>query len=157
MSWHVHKFGGSSVGGINRLPTVLSLIEGARRDGPTAVVVSAPGDATDWLFAAASRAEQGDERGASAELARVAALAQTLGRGVLTGEALVLFTRATEALLGPVRRLLEGIGLVRECTPRVLDEVVSAGERLSVELVSRALVARGLEAVGVDARESAAD
>ena len=153
MTWHIYKFGGSSVGGLDRLPTVLCLIEQAQREGPTAVVVSAPGDATDWLFASASRAEQGDSRGATAELARVEALSHRLGRAVLAGDALEGFTRATEAVLGPVRRLLEGIGLVRECTPRVLDEVVSAGERLSVELVWRALQARGLAAIAVDARD----
>ena len=141
------------MGGPERLPTVLSLVDEARRDGPTAVVVSAPLDTTDWLFAAAAKAERGDPKGVEVELDRVATLAQAIARRVLGPDALDDFERALEGLLGPVRRLLEGIGLVRECTPRVLDEVVSVGERLSVELLTRALVARGVDAVAVDARE----
>lgn len=152
MSWHVHKFGGSSVGGLERLPAALGLVERAHREGPVVVVVSAPLDTTDWLLAAARRAEQGESVGAEEELARVVSLARSLGRAVLPAEGWAGFERALEELVGPVRRLLEGIGLVKECTPRVLDEVMSVGERISAELCSRALVARGLDALPVDAR-----
>jgi aspartokinase/homoserine dehydrogenase 1 len=151
MSWRVHKFGGSSLS--RRLPAVLGLIAEARPGGPLAVVVSAPGDATDWLFAAARRAEAGDAAGAEAELHRVQALASELAGQVLGGPAREALETEAARLLHPVRRLLEGTLLVRECTPRVLDEVVSVGERLSAALVAAALQARGLPALAVDARE----
>lgn len=153
MRWHIHKFGGTSVGGVERLRSVLGLIEEAQRKGPLVVVVSAPLDTTDWLFAGAAFAERGEAARAEAELAKVDQLARAISRSVLGAEAQGAFELALEELLRPVRRLFEGIGLVRECTPRVLDEVVSTGERISVELVSRALRARGVAAVGVDARE----
>jgi bifunctional aspartokinase / homoserine dehydrogenase 1 len=150
-SWRVHKFGGSSLG--RRLSQVLALIVDARGRGPLVVVVSALGDTTDWLFAAARRAEAGDAQGAEEELQRAQALALEVARPVLSEPALAALEVEVRRLLHPVRRLLEGIGLVRECTPRVLDEVVSVGERLSATLVASALGVRGERALAVDARE----
>ncbi|MCU0697944.1 MAG: bifunctional aspartate kinase/homoserine dehydrogenase I [Myxococcaceae bacterium] len=153
-SWQVYKFGGSSLGTPGRLPQVLDLVTKGRADqGRLALVVSALGDTTDWLLSAARRAAAGDATGADADLTRVHFLAVSTARQVLTGSALAAFEDDASRVLTPVRRLVEGIGLVREVTPRSLDEVASVGERISVALVSRALQARGLEATPVDARE----
>ena len=51
-----------------------------------------------------------------------------------------------------VRDLLHGVSLVRECTPRTLDSIVSYGERMSALILAAALRARGRDAVAVDAR-----
>lgn len=154
MPWQVYKFGGSSLATPGRLAQVLDLVAQGTTAGPRlALVVSALGDTTDWLIAASKRAAEGDTAGADAELTRVHFLAVSTARQVLVGGALSAFEDDTARLLAPVRRLIEGIGLVREQTPRALDEVLSVGERLSVALVARALVARGLEAHAVDARD----
>lgn len=154
MAWQVYKFGGSSLGTPGRLPQVLELISrGAAEPRRLALVVSALGDTTDWLIAAAKRAATGDAVGAEAELTRVHFLAVSTAAQVLTGAARAGFEEEAARILTPVRRLVEGIGLVREVTPRSLDEVLSVGERISAALVARALGARGLEAVAVDARD----
>lgn len=154
MPWQVYKFGGSSLGTPGRLAHVLDLVAQGTKSGPRlALVVSALGETTDWLIAASKRAAEGDTIGADAELTRVHFLAVSTARQVLSGAALTAFEDDTARLLAPVRRLIEGIGLVREQTPRALDEVLSVGERLSVALVARALAARGTEAVAVDARD----
>jgi aspartokinase/homoserine dehydrogenase 1 len=153
-SWQVYKFGGSSLGTPGRLPQVLELVaKGAAEPTRLALVASALGDTTDWLISAARRAASGDTTGADADLTRVHFLAVSTARQVLSGTALSAFEDDAARVLTPVRRLVEGIGLVREVTPRSLDEVMSVGERISVALVSRALLERGLEATPVDARE----
>ncbi len=149
MSWQVYKFGGSSLGGEGRLPQVCALIEQAPG---VAVVVSALGESTDWLIAAAQLAAKGEAELARLKLDRVQALALTTARTVLRGEALQTFEHEAEALLAPIRRLVEGLGLVRELTPRSLDEVMAVGERLSSVLVASALRSRGRPALAVDAR-----
>ncbi|MGA9523775.1 MAG: bifunctional aspartate kinase/homoserine dehydrogenase I [Myxococcaceae bacterium] len=149
--WQVYKFGGSSLGKPGRLPRVLSLIEAASR--PLAVVVSALGDTTDWLILAGRAAEQGAAAAAEAELARVRDCARDTAAQVLSGQAFDAFAGRLDELLAPIERLLVGVGLTRECTPATLDEVMSVGERISSELVARALCARGLKAVPVDARD----
>ncbi|XXF77029.1 bifunctional aspartate kinase/homoserine dehydrogenase I [Myxococcaceae bacterium GXIMD 01537] len=148
--WQLYKFGGSSIGAPGRLPRVLSLVTDAQR--PLAVVVSAPGDTTDWLIAAARAAEAGDAVAARAQIARVLQLARTIAGTVLSGPVLSEFEATAEQLLASTEKLLVGVGLLRECTPATLDEVVSVGERISSELVSRALGARGVPSFAVDAR-----
>ncbi|MBW3534730.1 MAG: bifunctional aspartate kinase/homoserine dehydrogenase I, partial [Gemmatimonadetes bacterium] len=47
-------------------------------------------------------------------------------------------------------RLLKGVALLGECTPRTLDGVLATGEALSASLLAAALRQRGLPAVAVD-------
>lgn len=133
MSWRIWKFGGTSLGTAGRLRQVLTLI---REDdgGPLVVVVSALGHSTDWLIDAARRAEAGDLAGAFDDVAKVEGLARRQA-----AEAGVDLDDALRAILDPLRELLRGVGLVRECTARTLDEVMSAGERISAVLLGRAL------------------
>jgi bifunctional aspartokinase / homoserine dehydrogenase 1 len=149
--WQVYKFGGSSVGTPGRLPRLLDLVAAAPR--PLAVVVSAPGDTTDWLILSARSAADGEIAQARAELGRVRELAATIARPVLTPHGLRAFKAEVDEILTPVERTLSGIELTRECSPRSLDNVISAGERISVALLARALDERGLPARAVDARD----
>lgn len=150
-SWQIYKFGGTSVGTPGRLPRVLDLIAAAPK--PVAVVVSAPGDTTDWLILAARSAADGEIAQARGELARVRELAATIARPVLTSHGLRAFKADLDEVLLPVERTLSGIELTRECSPRSLDAVISAGERISVALVARALSERDCPAKAVDARD----
>lgn len=150
-AWQIYKFGGTSVGTPGRLPRVLDLISSAPK--PLAVVVSAPGDTTDWLILSARSAAEGEITQARAELARVRELANTIARPLLTPHGLRAFKADVDEILTPVERTLSGIELTRECSPRSLDAVISAGERISVALVARALTERGTPAKAVDARE----
>ena len=153
MSWQVFKFGGSSLSRPQRFADVCALIESAR-EPRVAVIVSALGDTTDWLIAATKLAASGEAALATTELDRVQALADTTARSVLEGDDLAAVDRELAHLLTPIRRLVEGIGIVREVTPRSLDEVMSLGERISSALVAAALQARGVvAAVAVDARD----
>ncbi len=149
--WQVYKFGGSSLGTSGRLPRVLELIAAAPR--PLAVVVSALGDTTDWLLLAARSAAEGEIAQARAELARVRELALGRARPVLTTHGLRAFRTDLDAVLLPVERVLSGIELTRECSPRSLDAILHAGERISVALVSRALRERDVPGLAVDARD----
>ena len=154
MTWQVYKFGGSSLGAAGRLRQVSALISQAA-SGPDrlAVVVSALGDTTDWHIAAAWQASAGDSEGASRELTRVEALAVGSARQALEGAPLAAFEATCEEVLTPARRLIEGLGLVREVTPRSLDALLSVGERLSSELLAQVLEAAGVPALAVDARD----
>jgi len=149
--WQVYKFGGSSVGTPGRLPNVLDLIAAAPK--PLAVVVSAPGDTTDWLILCARSAEAGNISQARRELAQAKELATTIARTVLNSQGQKGFKHDLDEILTPVERLLSGIELTRECSPRTLDSIISVGERISVTLVARALVERDVPAVAVDARD----
>ncbi|HET7536029.1 MAG TPA: bifunctional aspartate kinase/homoserine dehydrogenase I [Candidatus Didemnitutus sp.] len=149
--WQVYKFGGSSLGKAGRLPKVLDLI--ARGPRPLAVVVSALGDTTDWLILAARSAADGEIAQARGELGRVRELAMNTARPVLTAHGLRAFKADLDEVLTPVERMLSGIELTRECSPRSLDAVIHAGERISAALVSRAVSERDAPSIAADARD----
>ncbi len=142
--WQVYKFGGSSLGTSGRLPRVLDLVAAAPR--PLALVVSALGDTTDWLILAARSAEEGNISQARRELAQVRELATATARAVLSSQGQKGVKHDLDEILTPVERLLSGIELTRECSPRTLDSVISVGERISVALLARALTERNVPA-----------
>jgi len=150
-SWQVYKFGGSSLGTSGRLPKVLELIAAAPR--PLALVVSALGDSTDWLILSARSAEEGNISQARRQLTQVRELAAGTARAVLNAQGQKGFKHDLDEILTPVERLLSGIELTRECSPRTLDSIICVGERISIAVVSRALVERGVPAIPVDARD----
>lgn len=149
--WQIYKFGGTSVGTSGRLPKVLELIVAAPR--PLALVVSAPGDSTDWLILAAKSAADGNISQARRELAQVRELALTIARTVLNSHGQKGLKHDLDDILTPVERLLSGVELTRECSPRTLDSIISVGERISVALLARALTQRDVPAIPVDARD----
>jgi len=158
----VLKFGGSSVGASERLVRVTDLIAREQALGPIAVVVSAMGDTTDWLIDAAHAAERGDQAAAEALVARVDELAREVGLGALRelaarperdpAEPDPELATAIGELLAPLRQVLVGVGLLRQCSPQTLDLVLSFGERLSATVLAALLRVRGQAAVAVDAR-----
>lgn len=150
-SWQVYKFGGSSLGTPGRLPGVLDLVAAAPR--PLALVVSALGDSTDWLILSARSAEEGNISQARRQLAQVRDLATATARAVLDSQGQKGMKHDLDEILLPVERLLSGIELTRECSPRTLDAIISVGERISSVLLARALAGRDVAAMAVDARD----
>lgn len=151
----VHKFGGTSVETTDRIRHAAGLVAADRGRHPEArivVVTSALGGVTDDLLRAIALAasRSGPHRQILDDLrqrhhavaAEVAPPDQQQGlRAVLEG------------VLAETEELLQGIYLLRECTPRFSDAVVSAGERLAAPLFASALRAAGCRALHLDARD----
>ncbi len=149
--WQVYKFGGSSLGTTGRLSRVLDLISSGAR--PLAVVVSALGETTDWLLLAARSAADGESTQTRGQLNRMHELVSTVARPVLSSHGLRAFEVDVDKILQPVERMLSGIELTRECSPRSLATVIHVGERVSAALVSRALREREVTSKAIDARD----
>lgn len=146
------KFGGSSVASPDRIRQVAAIVERERAKGPVAVVVSAFGGVTDALLeiARAARAREASWETKLAALEErhreaVAQLAAGVDKVVLQGQ--------LEEVHAELRELARGISLLREASPRTLDRILSAGERISAATVAAALRAHGLSADAADARE----
>lgn len=148
---HVHKFGGTSVATPERIREVVRLVRQEPGAAQRVVVVSALGGVTDTLIGAI---EAASKRTGEHE----AIIEQLRERHEAALEALVrpeeqdALREATEARWQEVSELLDGIYLLRECTPRSRDAVIGMGERLSAPLVAAAFRAAGEEAVDLDAR-----
>jgi aspartate kinase len=120
------KFGGSSVADASRLRHVADIIKLYVKQKP-AIVLSAMGDTTDHLLDAGNMAlTQGKVDIKNVEKLHSATI-KTLKLPV---------QKEIDGLFDELTRLLSGIALIRELTPRTKDYLVSFGERLSVRIAS---------------------
>jgi aspartokinase/homoserine dehydrogenase 1 len=146
---HVLKFGGTSLGNSDRVREVASIITAQSEKGPTIAVVSALGHITDELVAASKLAKAGDRRYA-AKLEEIRDLHLESVKEVTKPEDRSDVAKSVDSILAGLEELLHGVSLVRECTARTQDGVLSVGERLSTILVAAALRARGTDAEACD-------
>jgi aspartate kinase len=131
------KFGGKSLDNGSGILTVLDIIIDNYRAGEApVVVVSARGKSTDALLALAEQACAGEPYEAALQAFWEHQCQDT--------------TLRFEAERVQLERLLSGISLLGECSPRTADELVSYGEVLSSQYVAQALRDRGYEAVAID-------
>ena len=148
MTRTVLKFGGTSVASPTALESVSRIVAGIH--GDRIVVVSATAGTTDALYAAARAAEAGDGDNAVRMLEGLAKAHANLVADLMhVGGANILqdIAELTERTAG----LLRSVAMLRECTARTLDAIVSYGERVSAPIVAGLLKTRGVNAEPVSA------
>ena len=151
---HVAKFGGTSVATPERVRRVVALVAGGAGEGTApprrVVVTSAFGGVTDRLLDAVEAAvgRTGAHGAILQEIAERHAEALDALAPAAEREAL---GRELGRLFGTLHELLDGVSLLRECTPRFRDAIVSGGERAAAPLVAAAFRADGHAAVALDA------
>ncbi len=146
---HVLKFGGTSLGNSDRVREVASIIAAQSEKGPTIAVVSALGHVTDELVEASELAMAGDRRYA-AKLDEIRELHLESVKELAAPEERSEVAQSVDSILSHLEELLQGVSLVKECTARTQDGVLSVGERLSTILVAAALRAQGTDAEACD-------
>jgi bifunctional aspartokinase / homoserine dehydrogenase 1 len=150
----VMKFGGTSVGNADCIKRVAAIVESGTRQAKIVVVVSAMSGVTNQLIDAAHRAESGEKDflpGLIGNLREKHAAA--LEALVKSPEKRTEIAGALEGVLNELGQLLQGTALLRELTPRVLDAISGAGERLSAPLVAGAIREARFRSVAVPSTE----
>ncbi len=128
----VLKFGGTSVGTIDSLKNVKSIVEGL--DEPAIVVVSALGGLTDKLIATANEAARGVYDAVTMDHIRqrhfdiINALVPETRRVEVTERVTLLLDALADRYLG--------VSLIKQLPVSILDEIVSYGERMSSIIVA---------------------
>ncbi len=148
----VAKFGGTSVADAARIEEVCKIVADTARQGRTIVVVSALGGMTDALVQSIDRAIT--RTGQPSE--SVAALVERFEKAathLLPPDSLSELFAVVNQHWADLGELLDGIFLLRECTPRTRDAVMAIGELVNAPLVAAALAARDVPAFPVDARD----
>jgi bifunctional aspartokinase / homoserine dehydrogenase 1 len=131
----VLKFGGSSVGSPERIRGVRKIIES--QSLPCVVVVSAFQGVTDELSLTASLASAGIS-GYRDHLEKLIIKHNDFARSLITQKQLQEKTLSEITVItGELRETFNGIFLLHECTKHSLDQVLSAGERLSSLIISK--------------------
>lgn len=155
MSLLTMKFGGTSVGSPEAISSVAHIVRRELDAGNRViVVVSAMSGVTDTLLAAARMAVTGNRWGylSSAEALRdrhIEAANRLLPPNGVRQRA----AQETGALIDEFAQVCQAVNILGELTPRILDTVVSFGERLSSRLVAAALREQGVAAQAFDAGE----
>ena len=129
----VLKFGGTSVGTVESLRHVKSIVESCEE--PVVVVVSALGGITDKLIATAreaaacSPAYQESYEG-------IKARHEAVIDGMVPAAEREAVRHAVDGLLDELANIYRGISLIKDLSQHTLDIVVSYGERLSSAIIS---------------------
>jgi len=149
----IMKFGGTSNRDAAAMSNVLRIIKNHIHERPV-VVISAIASATNELEESARTAAAGNEPGACAVIDRM------YDRHLAILKSLVHDERRSAALAsafasyrGELARLVQGVSILRELTPRTMDAFCSYGERFSSRLVAAGLQEQGVDAAWVDASE----
>ena len=144
----IMKFGGSSLSNEHRLGMVTNII--ATCDTSAIIVLSAMGGVTNTLIDMADRAVDGDTIGETLDALKqrhLNALRMLADGGSQDARDEV------ESHTKELSSILRGVTLVRECSSRTRDYVLSFGERLSCIVMTAILQQHNMSPMMVDARE----
>jgi bifunctional aspartokinase / homoserine dehydrogenase 1 len=150
----VMKFGGTSVGDAACIARTAQIIATAAKKHQCVVVVSAMSGVTNRLIDAAKKAATGDSN-EGANLVKVlrGQHASTLEILIKDAASRDRVMQKLDTVLAEAKRLCDGTALLRELTPRTLDEISSLGERLSAPIVAEAVKSLGLRSESIEATE----
>ncbi|MDR1586515.1 MAG: bifunctional aspartate kinase/homoserine dehydrogenase I [Treponema sp.] len=148
----VLKFGGTSVGSPEAISRIIDILKDGEHAGKTAaVVVSAFSGLTDGLIDIARRASVRDM--AYAELVKdIRKRHIDVASCFLKGEGRKKVAADTDKTIAELGCILEGIAVIGELSDRIMDLVMSFGERLSAALLAHIFSASGIDAAYLDAR-----
>jgi aspartate kinase len=149
------KFGGTSVEDPAAIARTAAIVAGRLALGKQpVVVVSAMARVTDQLLRAAASAAAGDRTGALAISSRLRARHRdTAGALVKDVANAATLQNLIEQKFDSLDEILRGLAAILELTPRISDQIVSYGERISSRIVAAALIERGIDAAHLDARD----
>jgi aspartokinase/homoserine dehydrogenase 1 len=142
----VLKFGGSSIGNPEIIKTVKNIILGQER--PTVVVVSAFRGITDQLLRVCEQAAKKDDAYIT-EMEQIKTRHLNVINTIVPEAKKEVTISHVTGFLNELEDILRGIFLLNDITPKILDYILSFGERLSSYIISQSIE----DALSVDARE----
>ncbi|HZP03880.1 MAG TPA: lysine-sensitive aspartokinase 3 [Terracidiphilus sp.] len=155
MNLVVMKFGGTSVEDPAAINRTAAIVKGRVTQGKSpVVVVSAMAKVTDQLLRAAEAASQGDRTGALSISSRLRSRHRdTAAELVKKQDDCCALVDHIDQEFDALDEILRGLAAILELTPRISDQIVSYGERISSRIVAAAFREKGIDAAHVDARE----
>lgn len=132
----VMKFGGTSVGSVNSILNLKSIVESAAEKENVIVVVSALGGITDKLIKTSQLAVNGDPA-FNEEFRQIVARHHELIEGIIPDEEKrIALLQDVDKLLNELDNIYQGLALINNITPKSEATIVSYGERISSRIVT---------------------
>lgn len=139
------KFGGTSVGSVENVRRIGEIV--LNQHDKIIVVVSALGGVTDQLLAVAQQAASGVK--INGELVAIRTRHDDLIKGLFNEEDSIKTIQALQPLFDELEKIVQGVTLIGELTPKTLDKILGFGERLSSILISRFLNVQLIDSLAV--------
>ena len=139
------KFGGTSVGSVENVRRIGKIV--LNQHDKIIVVVSALGGVTDQLLAVAQQAASGVK--INGELVSIRTRHEDLIKGLFNEEDSIKTIQALQPLFDELEKIVQGVTLIGELTPKTLDKILGFGERLSSILISRFLNVQLIDSLAV--------
>lgn len=137
----VVKFGGTSLAAAKEIRGVAKFVSDLGKKNQVVVVCSAVNDVTDQLLDISEFIQKGNKDAARGQLAKLKKQHVQLAKeSVLGAKTRKLLLQKVDSDLVELEGLLHGMSLLGEVTPRSLDYLISFGERLSIAIVSHAII-----------------
>lgn len=149
------KFGGTSVGSADAIDRVSKIVNRElERGNRVIVVVSAMAGVTDLLYDAARKAAAGNKWGylSIAESLRERH-DEVLKQLVMIEDDREKTSRQVNTLIDEIVQVCDAINILGELTPRIMDAIVSFGERLSSRVIAAVMRSNGIMAQQLDASQ----
>jgi aspartate kinase len=146
------KFGGTSVAGNDKIDNVLDIAETRLAKAPL-LVSSAMAKVTDSLIKIAGCSAAGEKEDADKEVSALIARHIDTAEAFLTGANLEGACARINELGNELSSLVRGLALLKECSDRSYDKILSFGELLSTTLIYFRAVERGMKAELLDSRD----
>jgi aspartate kinase len=147
------KFGGTSVGSPEAIANAVEIVHQEVQHGSRiTVVVSAMARVTDMLLESVGMAVAGDRWGYLSLSQKIRDKHEdAINMLIPPGKDRERILQTINELLDQHVELCQAISILSEATPRIMDAIVSFGERLSSRLVAAAMRQKGINAVPYDA------
>ncbi len=143
----IMKFGGTSVADGEKILHVTNLIEKYAKENKLVVVVSALAGVTDKLFEICKTASKGEREFIEDFIKELREKhVEAAHKAISNFHVLENVKLTINETINELKNVLFGISYLREVTPRILDYVVSFGERLSTPIVWGALKSKDIQA-----------
>lgn len=140
---NVLKFGGTSVGSAENIKKVIEIVKAASESDQVVVVVSAVGGITDKLMGASQKAIENNLNYKN-DFIKVKQQHIEIIEGLLSGVRLSETKDVILEKLAELEKLLDGVFLINELSPKTTDKLLSFGELMSSLIIFEAMQDYGL-------------
>ena len=136
----VLKYGGTSISSVKDIRNVCQNITSLGKNNSVVVVCSAVDGVTDELLEMSRLIQRGNKKQADHILFQIKRKHNQLGDKLVTNPKLKeSFSKTLNQVTAELEKLVHGLILLGEVTPRSLDYLISFGERLSIVIISYTL------------------
>ncbi|HIH07144.1 MAG TPA: aspartate kinase [Candidatus Nitrosotenuis sp.] len=151
----VVKFGGTSLASSKHIKGVAKFVQNLSKKNQVVIVCSAINDTTDELLEISQSIKKENRKQVDSVLSNLAKQHKQIAKETISNSLIrkKLFEKL-DSILEELNGLIHGMVLLGEVTPQSLDYLISFGERLSIEIISFAILDLKTKSIALTGKEA---